>query len=383
LAQAFQAHLSPRTCARRRAERSSPKADTSSALTSSFALTMVVTCGLPVRHRVTRAGLELPPRGEERSSATIVKPAALQRGASCATVMHVEVEGLMEWDVYADEAGGLPLRDSDDVFVAAAFAVPRSVRLELLPSGRVGAKRTVELLRQIGGHPQCMYVRPFPGYSASLHRRLDWMSGMGLTIRRRSGVNASFVGPEGIRDTSYVWTAPMTAAVQLAMNAAIFATGAYPARVRVFFDAKSLPTEAATMVKTQTGHIGHHLQTSLGRTLEKFPADERTQKLVASSAALAPVTIEWEDEPGFSGAAPGLHLADSLSSRICRAIRRRRRQRGMREALETAGYKGAILNYTSQIIRPPDPSTIADWERRTGLVLPSFPPPAREPALGR
>ena len=73
--------------------------------------------------------------------------------------------------------------------MAAAFAVPRSAGLELLPSGWVGARRTVELLRQFGGLPQCMYVRPFPGYAASLHPRLDWLSGMGLTIRRAVGTN--------------------------------------------------------------------------------------------------------------------------------------------------------------------------------------------------
>ena len=53
----------------------------------------------------------------------------------------------MEWDVYADEAGGLPLHDGNEAFVTAAFAVPRSAGLELLPTGRVGAKRAVELLR--------------------------------------------------------------------------------------------------------------------------------------------------------------------------------------------------------------------------------------------
>jgi len=70
-----------------------------------------------------------------------VKPTALQRGASSAIVPRVEVEGLTEWDVYGDEAGGLPLRDSDDAFVTAAFAVPRSVGLELMASGRLGASR--------------------------------------------------------------------------------------------------------------------------------------------------------------------------------------------------------------------------------------------------
>ena len=62
----------------------------------------------------------------------------------------------MAWDIYADAAGGLPLDDSDDVSVVAAFAVPRPTGLELLPPGRVGAKRTVEPLQQIGAHPQSM-----------------------------------------------------------------------------------------------------------------------------------------------------------------------------------------------------------------------------------
>ena len=67
-----------------------------------------------------------------------MKPTALQRGASSAIVPRVEVEGLTEWDVYGDEAGGLPLRDSDDAFVTAAFAVPRSVGPRADGVGAVG-----------------------------------------------------------------------------------------------------------------------------------------------------------------------------------------------------------------------------------------------------
>lgn len=277
----------------------------------------------------------------------------------------------MKLSLFADESGTMPKRDGDELFVGAAFAIPESSDVDKLPRKRSNLDWTLRLLRQLGARPACLYLRPYPGFGDAVDRRYDLLSAMALVARQRTGVNAMFVGPEGVPTANTVWSVPVNSAVMLAVQDSFHFYDPPPSSVSVYFDAKTLSKESRALVEYKTRNIGASIRDSASKVLQRGDADDYPGFHAMAANALTPdtISIEWEHDSGFSGPPGGMHLVDSLASGARRALL----DEGSAPLIarfEKEDYHGVILNVTPMVTERPNGPHIDEWEREHGLIIP-------------
>lgn len=275
--------------------------------------------------------------------------------------------------MFADEGGAFPESDVALPLIGAAFATtPSDLDGVRLPLGRSRSPRQiVELLQAVGAHPASVGIIPYPGFSRNVERYVDRMSVMGLRNLRETGVNAGYMGADGLRVVNTVWTYAVTASVLHAVQRWVALEEHYPDSVRVFFDARSLSAEQRKVAELTTRKIGSTLQSEFVRSAVKYPHLTEFRALAGHLLPRDRIAIEWEDEPGFSGPPGAMYLVDSLASGIFQAFKRAD-GRALFVELARAGYQDCFIDGTEMIDRGPDPALVARWERESGLVVPRW-----------
>lgn len=276
---------------------------------------------------------------------------------------------MVELQVYGDEAGTMPVRDSDDVFVGAAFSVADPSPLATLKLRRSNAQTTARSLAAVGAFPSCALVRPFPGYEAALTQRLERLSILSLSAQRVRGVSG-YVPPEGLRTPNYVWMSAMKAAILRAIEAFVIRARTRPDRVVVFLNSKTLTPLQRVLAEEGMRELGVTFHRAILRMRALEP---RTAQMYPETGVIGPTTIaiQWDDQAGFRGSPGAMFLADSLATNMARDLRRTRRKRGMRVALTGAGYDSyRVIDITRFMIAPLHAESIAQYERLTGVAVP-------------
>jgi len=122
--------------------------------------------------------------------------------------------------VFADEAGDFPKSDSAPPLIGAALATtPADLDGVLLPGHR--SRRPdwiVRWLQAVRAHHASVGIIPYPGFTRKVGGYLERMSAMALWNLRRTGVNAGYIGADGLRDVNTGWSYAVTSSVLLAIE---------------------------------------------------------------------------------------------------------------------------------------------------------------------
>lgn len=274
--------------------------------------------------------------------------------------------------VYGDESGTMPITDDDEVFLAAACAVPDGVP-EGLPLRRSRPRQLAAHLQDAGAAPMVAYIRPGPGYSATLSGKLDRMNTMARATRLRTGANTGFVPDQGLEPRNMAWTYATLMAVATSGLLLVLRTGEVPEGLDIYLDEKTLPDPLRNLARTTAKRVG--ATTARGaRKLARAQSASQRDLLMAFADALdlaqTEIRISWSDEPNFAGSTEGLMLADSLAHHAYRELKKSGARPAIGAALQNAGYDRWQLDATPNVLRDLDRDGVRRWEGATGLPAP-------------
>lgn len=272
----------------------------------------------------------------------------------------------------------MPVRDYDPPFVAGVVAVFKepfdrwlSTRHEKKPQ-RYHPGETVENLHAIQAFPIACVVQPKQGYGAALSHKIAGQNKMASETRKRTGANLRYVAEGGQQARNMIWEFAMGAALNTCLPMLVMRERVVPDRVEIFIHRKELSDETRHLLRTMAMRWGLAAHKNLLEVMREHPQATRPLGDLAKAVRIDPkmVSVQWSDEPGFSGAERGILLADSWASHFLAAIKGARSQAGFLAHLDRGGFREYMLNITDLVIAPPHPATVKTWETRMGLPSP-------------
>jgi hypothetical protein len=266
--------------------------------------------------------------------------------------------------IYADEAGTMPLADTDEPFVTGMVSVVGS-DLQIRERHNLGkAPEFCGCLSQVGANIHFCYIRPGLGYAKAIGSKLSKMDTMARMTRLMTGGNTKYLPPEGISYRNMVWSISMNQAMY-----AIFLRAAASgpvSEVEMFFDQKTMARQSRTHFREAAQMITNNLRRTVLRFADARPLD--AAQLLRNVDGLEHIKIHWSDEPDFERASDGLTVAHHLSSLARRFLIKGRTD--FSEYLTTAGYTQFEKDITATVTAPISRESIESWKKQTGLLEP-------------
>ena len=274
--------------------------------------------------------------------------------------------------VYGDEAGTMPVRDEDDVFIAATFAIVGDVG-STVPDKRSNAPWTAKHLSSLKAQATCALVKPSVGYGVALAKKVDGLNQMAQETKIRTGRNSQYVPQGGFSARNMIWGYAMEIALGTSIPMLVLHAGCVPDRVDVYLDEKTMPAELRHLFRKRGKDFGITVSKAI-RQVASTQEGQRRELLEAFAGATAVnpefVTVQWSDEPGFAGNQKGLALADSLASNLYKELRNSNPVPGFSQLLKEAGCRAHINDSTARVLSPPPREIIEKWEQATGCTSP-------------
>lgn len=195
--------------------------------------------------------------------------------------------------IYFDESGTMPISDGDEAFIGAALGFFKEK--PTLDSYNGHREWLAETLSSRASIVTAAFVKPYPGFSVELERRLRGINSQGKRTQRTTGANARYFPPDGINARNLIWISAMEVAV---VGVALRAVSRNRVeKIVVILDQKTLVEEEDNLVKRQTMRIGKVLTTSLVESADRFP-EEAARALENTQLSEGSISVLWRDDPG-------------------------------------------------------------------------------------
>ena len=260
--------------------------------------------------------------------------------------------------IFGDEAGIMPLADTDEVFVAATIGF-----LGLPPTQRkFDEAALITALVAARALPTLALVRPFPGFAKTLDAKFTRMNTMARCTRLLTGANANYLTPDGFNLRNVVWEYAMVQALVKAFSSAIERSRIDD--VVVILDQKAIAAPTRKLFEDQIRRTPENMVSVHRQALRGGLGSEQHIRRLALSRES--IRVQWSDERLSREARDGLLLAHHLASRTFRDVRRGRPPQFV-EKLREARLPCGEIDVTRILIAPLAVSAVREWERRTGL----------------
>lgn len=275
--------------------------------------------------------------------------------------------------LYCDEAGNMPVEDTDDAFVSAVVAV-NDVRVSI-PERYHAPEWTAKYLKELRAFPTCNYVRPRIGFGRTFAQKLAAVKFMVETDRKNGRPREWFQNPEDVRPKNFVWIFSMEIAIGASLITPAFMFNFSVERISVHLNAKSFsPDMKKFFVEFLRGTIPRTAKQIFVRGAQDPKVHPKARKWNAAAAErMGPeaVDIEWDDEPTFSGDRGVMWLAHSLANNTHAEVRMKDRRPGMAYEMARVGIQKfwSMKDITEKLERP-NYKAHRNWERETGVKIP-------------
>jgi hypothetical protein len=258
----------------------------------------------------------------------------------------------------------MPLKDSDEVFIAATVSVigahPQIQNAEGRPDWLCNR------LEEFKARPQCSLIRPSNGYGRAIAKKLGEMDVMARATRLVTGANAKYLPMGGIPFRNTIWSLCAQDAVQGPLLRAVIEQPVISAEL--YFDQKTMAPETRTLFRSQINRMPGILINSIKATAK---LNARRASAILDNIQFDRINVRWSDEPGTADATGGLTLAHYLASLTRKEMLRGRS--ALSNLLISRGFDGFLRDVTNLATRPISLEAVRDWESLTGLPRPKSP----------
>jgi hypothetical protein len=261
--------------------------------------------------------------------------------------------------IYGDEAGTMPVQDSDGPFLVAVVGIlGRQLTEEMVSLHRkpmIAALGSDEII------PMVSYVRPVPGFEIAFTAKLSKFNTMARYTRLQSGVNAEYMVKEGFRARNHVWIYCMIHAIGKVVLDALSRSPV--TSVEVYLDQKTLPGPTRRFFEDQIREIRKSIDKTIGGLIGKDPNLGKRLAL-RSVYDKRSISVVWSNDEAASEAVHGLCFAHNLARRVFGDLKS---QVGD-SSLDTGDR--CIENLTQYLMSPIERESIEQWKSSTGLPEP-------------
>jgi hypothetical protein len=276
-------------------------------------------------------------------------------------------------DIYGDEGGYGPVKDSDEVLVVSALAVPRGIVSEI-PLKRQNLESTVKHLGHFQAALATGIVKPTPGYGDALAKKVAKYQFVATVNGELGRPRVWFDDGSQIRPNNLVWATAMDLLMAWVIPLAAKRKNIFVEHVRIFLNSISATPQMRKFFRDlATQHIP---QSSVDVCIANadnmdLPPEYRTASLRwADKFRFKSVSVQFDDEKPFDGDKGFMWLADSAAHYAFRELRNVEPHPGFLDALRPIGKQGEeVQNLTDAVIFH-DPRSLDRWEAETGTKVP-------------
>ncbi len=262
--------------------------------------------------------------------------------------------------VYCDEAGTMPLEDTDGPFVCAALGVTGQIPR---PDEVVGRPEWIlNQIERFSGFPHVSYVEPAKGYAVALKTAHGQLQRMAMITREQSGSNKAYVGPDGIPLRNSIWTKAMLVAIGQMLIGPL--ARAPVESIRIILDQKTMTSELRALFRRNTSTMGEILRANIRVTAAPDPAVAQ-YFLNNMRFEQQDISLAWSDE--LDKEPIGLKFAHYLASLSWKQLKSQRP--GILDPLRATSYGECVADITDIITAPPSEKNVDQWRKNTGEDL--------------
>lgn len=265
--------------------------------------------------------------------------------------------------IYGDEAGNMPLKDTDLPFTVGSVATFNELAADTDRSRQL----TWTLSRVQSVHPGAFvaYVQPHTGYSKALFKRHSRLDTMARFRRLQTGAHR-YLADDGIRSQNLIWIECMEFALFHMISHII-----YLDRIdglRIVLHRKTLAASSARFLRDTLPGI-HTRLLGIAEGIEE--TDANMGQAIRERIAFDPLTVDlaWGDTNERTSDGYGVHLAHCVASNALRSLRKNQLS-DFEKHIQPGAVKKSLWDLTDMMTRPLDPKSIARWEKDTGLRAP-------------
>ena len=266
--------------------------------------------------------------------------------------------------IFGDESGNLPLCEEDGVFVGATVATQTPPRK--IEERKRNSRWLVQKLQKYSAHPFVAYIRPVPGYGAAVSSKLAKMDIMARSKRLLYGEHP-YLPQGGIALRNFVWMHCIFQAITQSFAWSIIG-GPIDALHIVLHQKTLAPENRRLLVNVVKRSPDRALETlARARKLDANAADKYLSNMRVDPSR---ISVSWSNDPGASGAQPGLLLADRLAWHYRRDLVGLNNTR-IGDEMTTAGFGRFAMDITKIVTAPINRRSIENWKWATGLPEPT------------
>ncbi len=255
--------------------------------------------------------------------------------------------------IYADEAGTMPLKDDDQVFVVAAVSLIGSHPDAEAHVGR--AEWVHSRLKHIKATPHCCYVQPGPGYAELISSKFEKMDLMARTTCLLNGANTEYLPSRGglpFRNT--IWVQGMQSMLQGPLLDAVMCGPI--TSVDLYLDQKTMASETRALFQAQLDNLKSDLLDAVHTLARLSP---RRAKDIIANTRFDSINIHWSDDIETTDCDHGLKLAHYVASLTYQDLLTGRQT--FTKLIEGDGHQRFMRNITPLLTRPLHDDTIRAW----------------------
>lgn len=266
--------------------------------------------------------------------------------------------------IFGDESGNLPLREEDGVFVGATVATQSP--LEKIEERNRNPRWLVQKLQEYSAHPFVAYIRPVPGYGAAVKSKLEKMDIMARSKRLLYGEHP-YLPQGGIALRNFVWMHCIFQAITQSFAWSII--GGPIDALRIILHQKTLAPENRQLLVDVVKRSPASAREILARA-RKLYGNMADRYLSNMRVDPSRISVSWSNDPGTSGAQPGLLLADRLAWHYRRDLVGLNKTR-IDDEMTKAGFERFAMDITKIVTAPINRRSIENWKWATGLPEPT------------
>ncbi|MEK0337123.1 MAG: hypothetical protein QQN41_06780 [Nitrosopumilus sp.] len=259
--------------------------------------------------------------------------------------------------IYGDEAGTMPLRESEGYFVVAVFASFKKLSETSFPSSN--PKWPLNFLVKVKGEPQIFYINPDSAYEDIVVKKLNKLDIMARYRKLITGTH-KYVTKKGIIARNYIWTTCIHKAIGQAILSVLHRSKI--TEINIVLDQKSLKPETELFFRDQIKLLPDlMINVILKSPSLSYPIACKLRNRINFTSNNISVEFNSDSTPPV-----GLRIAHYLASHAFQELE----ETNNISILEEIGFKDRVLDYTTYLMKPISINAIRKWNKETGLNEP-------------